>query len=265
MIELNAVAKRFSVPKAKKKQKVATDVDPREQGRWFNAVSDISFQAKSGRILGLLGPNGAGKTTILRMLSTAIKPTSGSILIDDVDVVDNPVEVRRRIGFLTGNTGLYGRLSVREMVAYFGNLYGLSGDALKQRMEDLFETLDMKSFTEKRCDALSFGMKQKTNIARTLIHNPDIIVLDEPTTGLDVSASETILQLIETCRAQEKTVLFSTHHMHEVDRLCDEVVIISQGEVCFRGDVPDMRSRSGHDHLDKAFLALIENKEAQHV
>lgn len=260
MIEVTSVTKTFKIPKSdlkKKKKKKAHERDPREDGKWFHAVKEVSFRAKSGRILGLLGPNGAGKTTVLRMLSTAIRPTSGSIVLDGIDALANPLEARRKIGFLTGNTGLYDRLTVREMIAYFGTLHGMNGSLLKERMDGLFKSLDMTSFTDRRCGSLSFGMKQKTNIARTLIHNPDILVLDEPTTGLDVAAAEAIIELIERCRALEKTILFSTHHMHEVDRLCDDIVILDEGVECFSGTVEQMRGQSGEEQLDKAFLGLI--------
>ena len=259
MIELVSVSKTFKIPKSnlKKKKNTFQENDPREDGKVFHAVRNVSFQATKGRILGLLGPNGAGKTTVLRMLSTAIRPTLGSINLDGIDALANPLEARRKIGFLTGNTGLYERLSVREMVAYFGTLHGLKGRVLQERMDQLFQDLDMTSFTERRCNGLSFGMKQKANIARTLIHDPDILVLDEPTTGLDVAAAEAILELIERCRALDKTILFSTHHMHEVDRLCDDILILNHGVECFRGTVDQMRSRSGEQQLDKAFLNLI--------
>jgi sodium transport system ATP-binding protein len=237
----------------------------REDRKKFYAVTDVSFNAEAGAILGLLGPNGAGKTTLLRMLSTALKPTAGTASFDGIDIVESPLEIRRKIGFLSDDTGLYGRLTAREMVEYFGRLHGMEQSRLKERMNGLFTLLDMTDFADRRNDSLSSGMKQKVSIARTLVHDPEVIIFDEPTTGLDVAAAEAILQFIESCRAEGKTVLFCTHHMHEVDRLCDRVVILHQGHLCFQGSVEEMRSRTGQTHLDKAFLALIDLSEVSHA
>jgi sodium transport system ATP-binding protein len=209
-------------------------------------------------ILGLLGPNGAGKTTLLRILSTALKPTAGTASFDGVDIIENPLEVRRRIGFLSDNTGLYGRLTAREMIEYFGRLSSIESKKLKSRVEELIGLLSMKDFIDKRNDTLSSGMKQKVSIARTLIHDPQIVMFDEPTTGLDVVAAEAILQFIESCKQRGKTVLFCTHHMHEVDRLCDNVVMLRQGRLCFTGTPKQMLAHTGQTHLDKAFLTLAE-------
>ena len=233
--------------------------------KMFYAVRDVSFHAEAGSILGLLGPNGAGKTTLLRMLSTALKPTAGTANFNGIDIIENPLEVRKRIGFLSDDTGLYGRLTAREMIEYFGKLHGMEHKRLKERVNELFNLLDMTSFADKRNDSLSSGMKQKVSIARTLVHDPEVIIFDEPTTGLDVAAAEAILQFIESCKAEGKTVLFCTHHMHEVDSLCDRVVILHQGHLCFQGSLEEMRSRTGQTHLDKAFLALIDSAEVSHA
>jgi sodium transport system ATP-binding protein len=230
-------------------------------GREFFAVNDVSFSAKSGEILGLLGPNGAGKTTLLRMLSTALKPSAGTASFMGIDLVKNPLEVRKRIGFLSDNTGLYGRLTAREMISYYGKLHGMESRKLRARMDELFTALEMTDFIDKRNDSLSTGMKQKVSIARTLVHEPDIIMFDEPTTGLDVAAAEAILNFIETCKNQGKTVIFCTHHMHEVERLCDNVVILNKGSLVFSGSIEQMRTQTGQKLLDKAFLALIKSGE----
>ena len=263
MFEVHSIGKRFKMPKkAKGKGKGASD--SREQGRWFQALNQVSFASKSGEIVGLLGPNGAGKTTLLRILSTALKPTEGTAVVCGSDIVADPLEVRRKIGFLSGNTGLYGRLTPREIVSYFGRLHGLTKARLNDRIDELFNTLAIESFADRKSDSLSAGMKQKVSIARTLIHDPQVIVFDEPTTGLDVAAAQTILRLIETCKEQGKSVIFSTHHMHEVERLCDRVVLIHQGGKCFEGSVAHMLEKSGCDHLDDAFLTLI-GAEAKHA
>ena len=196
------------------------------------------------------------------MLSTALKPSAGTAKIDGVDLVGNPLEVRKKIGFLSDNTGLYGRLTAREMIRYYGKLHGLDYSRLHRRMDELFNVLDMTDFVDKRNDSLSSGMKQKVSIARTLIHEPDVIMFDEPTTGLDVAAAEAILKFIETCKDQGKTVVFCTHHMHEVDRLCDKVVVLNKGRVCFDGSIEKMHSETGQSRMDKAFLAVLDSGEA---
>ena len=263
MIEVDRLSKSFR--RHKQKGKSRWQKDAREGGKLFYAVRNVSFRAETGAILGLLGPNGAGKTTLLRILSTALKPSEGTARFDGVDVVERPLEVRRRIGFLSDNTGLYGRLTVREMIEYYGKLHGLEQEKIDERMDELFSLLEMTDFVHKRNDSLSSGMKQKVSIARTLIHDPEVIIFDEPTTGLDVAAAEAILNFIESCKAKGKTVLFCTHHMHEVDRLCDFVVVLHKGRLCFEGSIKQMRSDTGQRHLDKAFLTLIDSVEVNHA
>ncbi|MBN1972519.1 MAG: ATP-binding cassette domain-containing protein [Sedimentisphaerales bacterium] len=256
MLEVEEISKSFR-ERGKKGRGLIGLLQGFRGGREFFAVNNVSFCAKSGEILGLLGPNGAGKTTLLRMLSTALKPGRGTAKFMGVDLIENPLEVRKRIGFLSDSTGLYGRLTAREMITYYGKLHGMEREKLRQRMDELFNVLEMTEFVDKRNDSLSSGMKQKVSIARTLIHSPDIIMFDEPTTGLDVAAAEAILNFIESCKNQGKTVIFCTHHMHEVERLCDNVVILNKGNLCFQGSIEQMRAKSGQKLLDKAFLALI--------
>ena len=263
MLEVQDLTKSFKQPR--KKRSDAETADPRDDGRLFHAVCDVSFKAESGIIVGLLGPNGAGKTTLLRLLSTALEPSGGTARFDGVDVVESRLEVRKKIGFLSGNTGLYGRLSPREMLHYFGTLHGMRRQELERRVDALVRSLDFAAYVDRRCDRLSSGMKQKVSIARTLVHDPAILIFDEPTTGLDVEAAETILELIRSCKAEGKSVLFSTHHMHEVERLCDLVVVLDKGRLCFDGTVAALRTQTGNDHLDKAFLSLIGKREAIHA
>jgi len=260
LLEVRNLVKTFAQAK-KKAPPPGREVDPRERGPSFFAVDDVTFDAPRGKITGLLGPNGAGKTTLMRVLSTSLQPTSGTAVVDGVDVTRRPLDVRRGLGFLSGNTGLYGRLTPRELMAYFGALHGMSAAAVQERIEALAELLNMGTYLDKRCDALSTGMKQKVNIGRTLVHDPDVIVFDEPTTGLDVPAAETILALVERCREQGKTVILSTHHMHEVERVCDHVVLIAQGKLRFSGTVAEMRAQAGCQPLDQAFLRLIREGE----
>jgi sodium transport system ATP-binding protein len=256
MLEVRGLTKNFPVPKQKKGQPIR-ERDPREDGNTFHAVRDVAFESKPGEILGLLGMNGAGKTTTLRMLATAIKPSSGTALLDGVDITKDPPEVRRRIGFLSGSTGLYGRLTAKEMVAYYGRLNGIDDATLKNRMAELFNLLDMESFLDKRNDNLSTGMKQKVSIARTLVHDPAVLFFDEPTSGLDVLSSRTIVDFIKSCREGGKTVIFSTHIMNEVDKLCDRVVVIHLGKVFFTGTVEELRAQTGQQDLEDAFTTLV--------
>jgi sodium transport system ATP-binding protein len=222
------------------------------------AADGVSFSARGGEVFGLLGPNGAGKTTTLRMLSTVLTPTGGTALIAGHDVVREPDEVRASIGFLSGNTGLYPRLTPREVLRYFGRMYGMSGPPLDARIDKLAALLGMTDFLGKRCDALSSGMKQKVNIARTVLHDPPVLILDEPTLGLDVLTSRTIVDLVKDCRAQGKCVIFSTHIMGEVSRLCDRLAIVHKGKVQFSGTLPELRGRAGDD-LEQAFISVLES------
>ncbi len=221
------------------------------------AVDGVSFECKSGKVFGLLGPNGAGKTTTLRMLSTALKPTSGTAFIDGIDVEREPQRARKRIGFLSGNTGLYGRLTAREMVRYFGRLYGMQKDVIAERIDKIFTLLDMHDFADVRNDKLSSGMKQKVSIARSVVHDPPVMVFDEPTTGLDVMSSRTIVGFIKQCCNDGKCVIFSTHIMSEAARLCNRVAIIHKGKLYADGTVHEILSSSGCDNLEDAFIKII--------
>lgn len=268
MISVKNLGKTFPLRKAGRRQRnQMVEKDPREHGDVFNALRGVSFTAPKGKVIGLLGSNGAGKTTLLRLLSTSLKPTTGTATIDGVDVVQSPIVVRRKIGFLSGTTGLYGRMSPRELLSFFGDMYGLSSDVLQYRIRQLFAELDIGQYADRQCDQLSTGMKQKVSIARSLVHDPEVIIFDEPTTGLDVAAAQTILDFIQRCGQQQKSVIFSTHHMHEVQKLCDWIVIIHQGEKCFEGTVAQLLSETGQSHLDEAYLSIINynSKAGVHV
>ncbi len=263
MLEVKNLKKRFRLDNKtlrENKKKLVGHRDEREQGHWFNAVQDVSFSCEAGEVLGLLGPNGAGKTTSLRMLSTALQPTSGKIVINGEDVVATPLAMRKQIGFLSGTTSLYHRLTVRENVSYFGKLHGMSDSALKLAIDDVFELLDIHSFADKKADALSTGMKQRANIARTVIHQPEVIVLDEPTTGLDVISAKTILEFIRSYKGSNVPVIFSTHHLHEVEKLCDRVVLINQGVTQFNGSLEAFRQLDDSHNLYDIFVKLVDDK-----
>ncbi|NCP66577.1 MAG: ATP-binding cassette domain-containing protein [Paraglaciecola sp.] len=255
MIKITQLAKKFAVENPKKLSEQEKK-DPRLKGRFFHSVQDVSFSCAQGQVLGLLGPNGAGKTTTLRMLSTAIKPDAGSVEINNVDVLRNPIIARQKIGFLSGSTGLYGRLSGRENIAYFGQLHGMSPQAISSRIDELAELLDMHSFLDRRCENFSTGMKQKTAIARAVVHSPEVVILDEPTTGLDIMATQTVLDFIRRLKAQGTPVIFSTHHLDEVDELCDRVTVIDKGSSMFDGDIASFRALADGS-LHKAFLTSI--------
>ncbi|HDS01041.1 MAG TPA: ATP-binding cassette domain-containing protein [candidate division Zixibacteria bacterium] len=221
------------------------------------AVDDVSFTCKKGEVFGLLGPNGAGKTTTLRLLSTAIRPTSGTALIEGADIVKEPQKVRHVTGFLSGNTGLYGRLTAREMVEYFGKLYGMNKGQIVQRTNQIFDMLDMNEFADSRNEKLSTGMKQKVSIARSVLHDPPVMIFDEPTSGLDVMSSRTIVQFIRQCRDDNKCLIFSTHIMSEAMRLCDRIAIIHKGKIYFEGTVDEALEQTAYDNLEDAFIEIV--------
>jgi sodium transport system ATP-binding protein len=223
------------------------------------AVDDVSFCCRQGQIYGLLGANGAGKTTTLRMLATILTPSEGTALVAGSDVVKDPQMVRTRVGFLSAATALYGRLTAQEMVEYFGRLHGLDELTLKQRIDELFERLEMNEFRDRRCDKLSTGMKQKVSIARTLVHDPSVMVFDEPTLGLDVMAARTIVNFIKECRRNGKTVVFSTHVMSEVEKLCDRIGIIHGGKLLAEGTLADLRAQFGIQDLEDLFVKVVES------
>jgi len=223
----------------------------------IRAVDNVSFVCRPGQIYGLLGANGAGKTTTLRMLATILEPTEGTAVVCGHDVIEEPEKVRANVGFLSTATALYPRLTSQEMVEYFGRLNGLDEATLKKRVDDTFNRLDMNSFRDRRCDKLSTGMKQKTSIARTLVHDPQVMIFDEPTTGLDVMTARTIISFIAECRDRGKTVIFSTHIMSEVERLCDHVGIIHDGKLLAEGTVSELRARYAEHNIEEIIVKAI--------
>jgi sodium transport system ATP-binding protein len=226
----------------------------------IEAAQDVSFTCRPGEIYGLLGANGAGKTTTLRMLATILEPTAGTAKVAGFDIVRQAHEVRRHVGFLSTQTALYGRLTAREFVQYFGRLHEVPAGELLRRIDEVFERLDMNDFRDRRCDKLSTGQKQKTSIARTLIHDPPVMIFDEPTIGLDVLAQRTILDFVRQCRERKKTVVFSTHVMAEVEKLCDRVGIIHNGRIIAEGAPAELKATHGMDDLEDLFIHLISDK-----
>jgi sodium transport system ATP-binding protein len=221
------------------------------------AVDHISFEANKGEIFGVLGPNGAGKTTTLRMLATILQSTEGTATIGGHDINKEPQQVRRKIGFLSGDMGLYHRLTPRELLRFFGRLNLIDGSELEQRIDSLFELFDMRHFADSKIDALSTGMRQKTAISRTILHDPPILILDEPTSGLDVPTAHVVERYIRDARAAGKCIVFSTHVMEEAEYLCDRIAVINQGRLRAVGTMDDLRSLTGKNRLREIFIDLL--------
>jgi sodium transport system ATP-binding protein len=255
MIKVHKLRKEFTLSRQQQKELSTTD-------NKAIAVDDISFNCEPGRVFSLLGPNGAGKTTTLRMLSTIFKPSSGTIEIGGINAVETPQEARKKIGFLTGSTGLYARLTPNELIRYFADLYGVSDSDFRARKERLYTLLDMHEFQNKRIGKLSTGMKQKVSICRTMIHDPAVIVFDEPTSGLDVITAENIITLIKDCKKEGKTVIFSSHIMSEVDLLCDDIAIVHKGKLLFNGTMNDFRSGMQAENLTAEFIRIVNQNTA---
>lgn len=226
-----------------------------------NVVDKLSFTVNEGEIVGLLGENGAGKTTTLRMISTMLKPTEGSVVVNGYDVIKQSDKVRNEIGILFGgDVGIYDRLTAKENIQYFGRLYGMADDEINRRIEELAKDLDMKEYIDRRAGKFSRGMKQKVSIARTIVHSPKVMLFDEPSTGLDVSAARVIHDFIIKCKGENKTILLSSHSMREVEKLCDRVVIINKGKLVEQGTVNELKTRYKNEDLEEVFVGLIGGK-----
>ena len=221
------------------------------------AVDHVSFDAHPGEIFGLLGPNGAGKTTTMRILCTVLKPTSGVAELAGYDVIKQPNMVRQHIGFLSANTAIYDRMSAWELVGYFGRLYGLTEERLRQRMDEVFTSLQMNDFRDVLGAKMSTGMRQKVSIARAIIHDPPVLIFDEPTAGLDVLVARAVMENIERLKALGKCILFSTHIMREVERLCDRVAIVSRGRIQACGTLEELRQQHGQEDVEELFFQLV--------
>lgn len=252
MIKIENLKKEFELNRQQRKELNTTS-------SIATAVDDISLTCQKGRVFSLLGPNGAGKTTTLRMISTIFKPTSGKIEIAGIDAVANPREARKKIGFLTGSTGLYARLTPNEVIKYFADLYSIPTEEFEERKEHLYNLLNMHDFQNKRIGKLSTGMKQKVSICRTMIHDPEVVVFDEPTSGLDVITAESIIQLINNCREEGKTVIFSSHIMSEVDLLCDDLAIVHKGKLLYNATMNEFRENMQSDNLTSEFIRIVNS------
>jgi sodium transport system ATP-binding protein len=229
------------------------------RGGAVRAVDDVSFTARSGQVFGLLGLNGAGKTTTLRMLGTILRPTSGSAEVAGFDVVTAGDEVRKRIGYLSGDTRLYDRLTANELLLYFGALAGLPGDVAARKSKELIARFALEPVARRRISQLSTGLKQRVNLARAMLHDPPVLVLDEPTSGLDVLGAREVVELVREMRTEGRCILFSTHVMHEAERVCDEIAIIHHGQILANG--PPQAVTDGHGELEDAFAALVSARQ----
>jgi len=220
-------------------------------------VDSVNIECKPGRVFGLLGLNGAGKTTLMRLLSTTLKPSSGTAKVMGYDITSQPEKVKEKIGFLSSYTGLYHRLTAEETISYFGKLNGMDEEKLKRRMDEIFDRFGMSEFRKRRVDKLSTGMKQKISIARAFINDPEVLILDEPTIGLDVVTSRTITQFIKESKQANRCILFSTHVMWEAQKLCDDIAIIHQGKILEVGTLDQLRAKTGLADLDDIFVKIV--------
>ncbi len=249
MIEARSLTKVFTGP----------------DGAPVTAVDRVSLAVADGEVLGLLGPNGAGKTTLLRMLATMIQPTSGACIIEGQlhghgPDAKSPDALRRNIGFLSGNTRLYGRLTGRELLRYFGRLYRMPDPAIKARTRELIDLLDMGRFIEQRCDTLSTGQAQRVSIARVILHDPKVLILDEPTLGLDIMTSAAILEFIARARERGHAIIFSTHYMSDAELLCDRVALIHRGRIMACATKQELYEATGCTNLHDVFLACVDQQ-----
>jgi len=228
------------------------------------AVQKVSFTCPPGKVFGLLGNNGAGKTTTLRMLATILQPTSGTARVAGFDILEKPADVRRSIGYLSGDTKLYDRLTGRDLLHYFGALAGMHHAAIVARVEELRDPFRLNDLLDKRVGKMSTGMKQRLSIARVVFHDPQVLIFDEPTAGLDVFGARTVLGLIEGLRAKGRTVIFSTHIMTEAERICDEIAIIEKGSILAQGTLDDLRRRAGKTTLEDVFVDVVGGANGEH-
>jgi sodium transport system ATP-binding protein len=229
----------------------------------FTALGGVSFDAMPGQIYGLLGPNGAGKTTTLRILSTVLQPTEGTAIVNGFDVLSDPEQVRRNIGFVSTNTAIYDRMTAWELVQYFGRLYGMDDDNLQMRMEQLFERFQMNDIRNVLGSKMSTGMQQKVSIARAIIHDPPVLIFDEATSGLDILVAREVLRTVEQLADQGKCVIFSSHIMTEVKRLCHRIAIMSHGSILAEGSIEDISQQYRENDIEELFYQIISKNDQE--
>lgn len=245
--------------------KTFTRTEKKNKKTEFNAVDGISLQIREGEILGVLGPNGAGKTTLLRMLGKLMNPTQGtvSILDDNGEEIINDIEIKKRIGYLSGNTKLYKRLSGRELLMMLGDIYDLNAETTAERIDEITEVLNLSEFIDNRIERLSTGQTQRISIARCLVHSPRYYIFDEPTLGLDIISSKSIIEFMKREREAGKSVLYSTHYMEEAEFLCDRIIMVHKGRVIAKGTPDELKQETQTGNLRDTFLSLINEQEVQ--
>ncbi|MBE6067566.1 MAG: ATP-binding cassette domain-containing protein [Clostridium lundense] len=232
-----------------------------KQFKNIKAVDNVNFKVNKGEILGLLGENGAGKTTTLRMIATMLRPTSGDAVIEGYSITKEPSKVRGEIGILFGGeVGLYDRLTARENMMYFARLNGMTDEEAKESIENLTSMLQMQEFIDRRVGKFSRGMKQKVAIARSIVHKPSVMLFDEPTIGLDVTASKIVQDFILSCKAENKSIIFSSHSMREVEKLCDRIIIIHKGKLIEEGTVEELKKKYNNEDMEEIFISLVGDK-----
>ena len=252
MIEAKNLSKQFKAP-SEEKGLFGKKKKP------FWAVKDLNFKIEKGKVASILGPNGCGKTTTLRMIAGMLTPSKGSAFVDDIDVRKDKQAVKAKIGYMTNNTSLYDRLNVLETIKFFAELNQIPKDVFEPRANKLFEQLDMKDYLTKRIADLSTGMKQKTSIVRTLIHNPDLVILDEPTTGVDVTGQSVIVDLIRTIKESGKTLIFSTHQLNEVRDIADHIIVLKSGEKVFDGNNSEFKNLDPNKTFTEIFMEMVDD------
>ncbi|MGN0347676.1 MAG: ABC transporter ATP-binding protein [Lachnospiraceae bacterium] len=260
MIEAVQLCKTF-----RRNQK--SEMGKRSGSEEFYAVDHVSLQANKGEILGILGPNGAGKTTLLRMLGRIMNPSAGEVFLFDENgnKYSDVIDMKKQIGYLSGNTKLYHRFSIREILIMAGEVYGLSREKIEERSKQIISVLDMEKFADNRMEKLSTGQTQRANIARCLIHDPLVYIFDEPTLGLDIISSESILSFMKKEREQGKTILYSTHYMEEAQYLCDRILMMYEGKIIAQGTSRELMEQTGTDNLRSTFQELIRKGKEEQV
>jgi len=256
MIQVEGISKIFKKAETSKQKIYRTA--PKTT---FHALDKVSFTCQPGRIYTLLGPNGAGKTTALRIIASMLKPSEGTVRVAGIDITKDARQARAKLGFLTGSTGLYDRLTPRETLKYFGELHQVEAAQIRSRVDELIDRLAIGDFADRRVGKLSMGQKQRVSIARTLMHDPEVIIFDEPTTGLDVLTSRTIIDWIRECKNAGKTIIFSTHIMGEVSLLSDDLGVIHNGKLCYNDSFENFKSNFGQHTLEDAFISILDAAE----
>lgn len=262
MIEVTNISKVFIKDEQETKGKFSFFSNVATKKEFF-ALNDVSFSVNEGEIVGILGPNGAGKTTLLRIISKLMNPNSGEIIIktNDNKILNDPIEIKRRIGYLSENTKLYGRFSIRELLKILGQVYKMEDKEIEDIISKIFELMNLYDFGDNRIEKLSTGQKQRASIARCLIHNPDIYIFDEPTLGLDILSSETIINFMKGEKQRGKSVIYSTHYMEEAEFLCDRIIMIHKGKIIASGTPNELKKETSTNSLRETFKSLVNAKE----